>query len=150
MRKKISGNLFAFPLRKRKRKQIPRFSFVIVSVTNGITRVSCNPNFVEKRMSSWNFSVFSPVSVRLRSWQPSTGPQTGNSKKCWRGCWRRGWQEWGGGAQGAGQSAGNLFCLCALQLIDPACRHLCQHSGQHPHFCQHPPALLGIPHFAVL
>ena len=32
MRRKIWGNLFAFPLRKRKRNKISRFSFVIVSV----------------------------------------------------------------------------------------------------------------------
>ena len=32
MRKKIWGNLFAFPLRKRKRNKISRFSFVIISV----------------------------------------------------------------------------------------------------------------------
>ena len=32
MRKKILGNLFAFPLRKRKQHKISRFSFVIISV----------------------------------------------------------------------------------------------------------------------
>ena len=42
MRKKIWGNLFAFPLRKRERNKISRFSFVIVFCADGTMPLCAN------------------------------------------------------------------------------------------------------------
>ena len=41
----------------------------------------------------------------------------------------------GGAVRSAGACAGSLF---SVFLKGPACQHLSQHSGQHPHFYQHP------------
>ena len=99
MQKKILGNLFAFPLRKRKRKQIPRISFVIVSVRmvvakiSRIVRLGC-PQAVEsvrlKRHSCESVFCILPQEIRdVRSSVWTHGV-------AWRGCQggHNGWNPW--------------------------------------------------------
>ena len=60
MWKKIWGNLFAFPLRKRKRNKISWFSIVIISVQMVTFELGSHPNWAEKGWLSLMFADSRP------------------------------------------------------------------------------------------
>ena len=71
----------------------------------------------------------------LRSWRPGTGPRNGNSRKVLAGVLAQVLAKMGVLARVLAQVLAG-WPLCE-QSGNTARQHLCQHSGQHPHFCQH-------------